>query len=92
MLRGLLSFQDPIGILNFSWFTFFLTFVVWFNYAPFVMVIRKNLHLMVAPVKAISFCTLVLRKATKMFKESSARVFESVLWVGASYPSITVEV
>lgn len=89
MLRELLSFRHPYRILDFDWFAIFLTLVGWF---PFVTVIHENLYLMVAPVKAISFCNLVLRKATKMFEESSARVFESVPLIGTSYDSITVAV
>ncbi len=60
MLRGLLSFRGPYRILNFSWFAFFLTFVVWFNYAPFTSVIREDLHLTVAQARTISLCNLAL--------------------------------
>jgi NNP family nitrate/nitrite transporter-like MFS transporter len=60
MLRGLLSFRGPYRILNFSWFAFFLTFVVWFNYAPFTTVIREDLHLTVAQTRTISLCNLAL--------------------------------
>lgn len=60
MLRGLLSFRGPYRILNFSWFAFFLTFVVWFNYAPFTTVIREDLHLTVAQARTISLCNLAL--------------------------------
>lgn len=60
MLRGLLSFRGPCRILNFSWFAFFLTFLVWFNYAPFTSVIREDLQLTVAQVRTISLCNLAL--------------------------------
>ncbi len=60
MLRGLLSFRGPYRILNFSWFAFFLTFLVWFNYAPFTSVIREDLHLTVAQSRTISLCNLAL--------------------------------
>lgn len=60
MLRGLLSFRGPYRILNFSWFAFFLTFVVWFNYAPFTTVIREDLNLTVAQARTISLCNLAL--------------------------------
>ena len=60
MLRGLLSFRGPYRILNFSWFAFFLTFLVWFNYAPFTSVIREDLQLTVAQVRTISLCNLAL--------------------------------
>ena len=60
MLRGLLSFRGPYRILNFSWFAFFLTFLVWFNYAPFTSVIREDLHLTVGQARTISLCNLAL--------------------------------
>jgi NNP family nitrate/nitrite transporter-like MFS transporter len=60
MLRGLLSFRGPYRILNFAWFAFFLTFVVWFNYAPFTTVIREEFHLTVAQARTISLCNLAL--------------------------------
>jgi NNP family nitrate/nitrite transporter-like MFS transporter len=60
MLRGLLTFRGPYRILNFAWFAFFLTFVVWFNYAPFTTVIREDLHLTVAQARTIGLCNLAL--------------------------------
>lgn len=60
MLRGLLSFSGRFRILNLSWFAFFLTFVVWFNYAPFTSVVREDLHLTVAQARTISLCNLAL--------------------------------
>ncbi|MER3477593.1 MAG: MFS transporter, partial [Leptolyngbya sp. ERB_1_2] len=60
MLRGLLSFRGSYRILNFAWFAFFLTFVVWFNYAPFSTVIREDLHLTVAQARTIGLCNLAL--------------------------------
>lgn len=60
MLRGLLSFRGPYRTLNFAWFAFFLTFVIWFNYAPFATVIREDLHLTVAQSRTIGLCNLAL--------------------------------
>jgi len=60
MMRGLLSFRGPYRILNFSWFAFFLTFLVWFNYAPFATVIKADLGLTVAQSRTISLCNLAL--------------------------------
>ncbi len=60
MLRGLLSFRDRYRILNYAWCAFFLTFVVWFNYAPFATAIREELHLTLAQSRTISLCNLAL--------------------------------
>ncbi len=60
MMRGLLSFRGPYRILNLSWFAFFLTFVVWFNYAPFATVIREEFQLSVGQSRTIGLCNLAL--------------------------------
>ena len=60
MLRGLLSFRGSYRILNFAWFAFFLTFLVWFNYAPFASVIREEFHLTVGQSRTIGLCNLAL--------------------------------
>ncbi len=35
MKMNVLSFKDNIRVLHFTWFAFFLSFVMWFNLAPF---------------------------------------------------------
>ncbi len=60
MLQGLLSFRGPFRILNLSWFAFFLTFVVWFNYAPFSTTVQHDLGLTVSQARIISLCNLAL--------------------------------
>ncbi|MEC9340100.1 MAG: NarK family nitrate/nitrite MFS transporter [Pseudomonadota bacterium] len=42
---NLLSFSGPARILHFTWFAFFLSFVVWFNHAPLMVSIRETLGL-----------------------------------------------
>lgn len=42
---NLLSFSGPTRILHFTWFAFFLSFVVWFNHAPLMVSIRETLGL-----------------------------------------------
>ena len=34
-VASLLSFTGRHRVLHLTWFAFFLTFVVWFNFAPF---------------------------------------------------------
>lgn len=60
MLRGLLSFSGRYRILNLSWFAFFLTFVVWFNFAPFTTTVQHDFGLTVGQVRTISLCNLAL--------------------------------
>jgi MFS transporter, NNP family, nitrate/nitrite transporter len=61
MLKGLLSFQGRYRTLHLTWFAFFLTFVNWFNFAPFASVIGKELGLDYATqIKTIGICNLAL--------------------------------
>ena len=60
MLKGLLSFQGRYRILHLTWFAFFLTFVCWFNFAPFGTTIEKQLGLEDAQIKTLLICNLAL--------------------------------
>ncbi|MFB8789608.1 MAG: NarK family nitrate/nitrite MFS transporter [Potamolinea sp.] len=60
MLKGLLSFSDRYKILHLSWFAFFLTFVCWFNFAPFATTIAKELSITPEQIKTLLICNLAL--------------------------------
>jgi NNP family nitrate/nitrite transporter-like MFS transporter len=60
MLKGLLSFNGRYRILHLTWFAFFLTFVCWFNFAPFASIIGKELHFTEAQVKTLLICNLAI--------------------------------
>jgi MFS transporter, NNP family, nitrate/nitrite transporter len=60
MLKGLLSFTGSYRILHLTWFAFFLTFMCWFNFAPFASVIGKELSLDKAQISTIAICNLAL--------------------------------
>jgi MFS transporter, NNP family, nitrate/nitrite transporter len=61
MLKGLFSFQGRYRILHLTWFAFFLTFVCWFNFAPFSTTIGKELGLDYATqIKVLGICNLAL--------------------------------
>ncbi len=60
MLKGLLSFKGSYRTLHLTWFAFFLTFVCWFNFAPFASVIGKELNLEEAQIKTILICNLAI--------------------------------
>ncbi|MBR8833999.1 MAG: NarK family nitrate/nitrite MFS transporter [Stigonema ocellatum SAG 48.90 = DSM 106950] len=60
MLKGLFSFHNRYRILHLTWFAFFLTFVCWFNFAPFATTIGKELHLAPEQVKTLGICNLAL--------------------------------
>ena len=60
MLKGFFSFNGRYRILHLTWFAFFLTFVCWFNFAPFATTIGKQLHLAPEQIKTLGICNLAL--------------------------------
>jgi MFS transporter, NNP family, nitrate/nitrite transporter len=60
MLKKLFTFTGSYRILHLTWFAFFLTFMCWFNFAPFASIIGKELHLDEAQIKTIGICNLAL--------------------------------
>jgi NNP family nitrate/nitrite transporter-like MFS transporter len=60
MLKGLLSFHSRYRILHLSWVAFFLTFVCWFNFAPFATTIQKDLGITPDQIKVLLICNLAL--------------------------------
>ncbi|MBW4587649.1 NarK family nitrate/nitrite MFS transporter [Aetokthonos hydrillicola Thurmond2011] len=60
MLKGLLSFHGRYRILHLSWFAFFLTFVCWFNFAPFATTIGRELGLADSQIKTLGICNIAL--------------------------------
>ena len=60
MLLEMWSLKGRYKILHLTWFAFFLTFVCWFNFAPFATTIGKDLHLEDAQIKTLLICNLAL--------------------------------
>jgi MFS transporter, NNP family, nitrate/nitrite transporter len=61
MIKGLLSFQGRYRILHLTWFAFFLTFICWFNFAPFATTIAKELGFQgETQIKILGICNLAL--------------------------------
>ncbi|HIK04702.1 MAG TPA: NarK family nitrate/nitrite MFS transporter [Trichormus sp. M33_DOE_039] len=60
MLKELFSIRDRYRILHQTWFAFFLTFVCWFNFAPFATTIGKQLQLAPEQIKTLGICNLAL--------------------------------
>lgn len=60
MLLEMWSLKGRYKILHLTWFAFFLTFVCWFNFAPFATTIGKDLHLEEAQIKTLLICNLAL--------------------------------
>lgn len=60
MLKEIWKLRGRYKILHMSWFAFFLTFVCWFNFAPFATTIGKDLGLTPEQIKTLAICNLAL--------------------------------
>ena len=50
---NLFSFQGKMKTLHLSWMAFFITFVVWFNFAPLLQAVKASLGLTTAEIKTL---------------------------------------
>jgi NNP family nitrate/nitrite transporter-like MFS transporter len=57
---NLISFQGRYRILHLTWFAFFLTFVIWFNFAPLATTIKEQMGLTEDQIRTIGICNVAL--------------------------------
>lgn len=57
---SLFSFQGKMKILHLSWIAFFLTFVVWFNFAPLLQMVKESLGLSTEEIKTLLILNVAL--------------------------------
>jgi len=58
---NLFAFGDPkIKTLHFTWFAFFLTFMVWFNHAPLLVFMKEAFDMTSQQVKALMILNVAL--------------------------------
>jgi NNP family nitrate/nitrite transporter-like MFS transporter len=57
---NLLSFSGNIKILHMTWMAFFISFVVWFNHAPLMLMIAKTLGMTESQIKTILILNVAL--------------------------------
>jgi len=57
---NLLSFTDNIKILHLTWVAFFITFFVWFNHAPLLVVIQESLGFTDQQIKTLLILNVAL--------------------------------
>lgn len=53
-------FSTRYRILHLTWIAFFLSFLVWFSFAPFAIVIQNDLGLTPEQLKTLAICNLAL--------------------------------
>ncbi|CAM3040731.1 NarK family nitrate/nitrite MFS transporter [Vibrio mytili] len=57
---NLLSFTGKMKILHLSWMAFFITFVVWFNFAPMLQMVKESLGLSSQEIKTLLILNVAL--------------------------------
>ncbi|HWJ60964.1 MAG TPA: NarK family nitrate/nitrite MFS transporter [Acidimicrobiales bacterium] len=60
LLRGVFRAGPATRTLHLTWFAFFTTFVVWFNFAPFATTIGDQFHLTKGQLVTLGLCNLAL--------------------------------
>jgi NNP family nitrate/nitrite transporter-like MFS transporter len=93
MLQGLFLWRDRSRILHQTWFAFFLTFVCWFNFAPFATTIGKELHLSPEQIKTLGICNLALTIPARLIigmllDQFGPRITYSLLLIFAAIPCL----
>ena len=87
----LLSLQGKTKILHMSWLAFFISFVIWFNHAPLMMLIKQDLGLSDAEVEIILILNMALTIPARVIiglvvDHFGARISYSVLLAACSVP------
>lgn len=66
-IGSLWSFGGRHRVLHLTWFAFFLTFVVWFNFAPFAATIGDQFELSRAELVTLALCNVALTVPARVF-------------------------
>lgn len=97
MLRGLLSFRGRYRILHMTWFAFFLTFVVWFNFAPLATAIQEEFGFDAGQIRTLAICNVALTVPARviigmLLDRFGPRVTFSGILIYAAIPCLTFSI
>ncbi|MBW4542190.1 MAG: NarK family nitrate/nitrite MFS transporter [Myxacorys chilensis ATA2-1-KO14] len=92
-MAGIWSFSGRYRILHFTWFAFFLTFVVWFNFAPLATLVKAELGLTDPQMRTIAICNVALTVPARIIigmilDRFGPRITYSCLLIYAAIPCI----
>ncbi|MEA5471976.1 MFS transporter [Spirulina sp. 06S082] len=81
-------------ILHLTWFAFFLSFVVWFNFAPFSTAIQADFGLEIGQIRTIAICNVALTVPARiiigmLLDKYGPRITYSLLLIYAAIPCLT---
>lgn len=87
----LLSLQGKTKVLHMSWMAFFISFVIWFNHAPLMMLIKQDVGISDADVEIILLLNVALTIPARVIigmivDRFGAKISYSVLLAACSVP------
>lgn len=93
MLGEMWSLKGRYKILHMTWFAFFLSFVVWFNLAPFATAIQSEFGLEAGQIRTIAICNVALTVPARvvigmLLDRYGPRLTYSLLLIYAAIPCI----
>ncbi|WP_030006525.1 MFS transporter [Picosynechococcus sp. NKBG042902] len=93
MLGEMWSFNGRYKILHMTWFAFFLSFVVWFNFPPFATTIAQDFGLDNAQLGTIGLCNVALTVPARiiigmLLDKYGPRLTYSLLLIYAAVPCL----
>ncbi len=86
---NLLSFSGNIRILHLTWLAFFISFMMWFNHAPLMLIIAETLHMSKDEIKTILILNVALTIPARIVigilvdKFGPKRTFSTLLALGS---------
>ncbi len=88
---NIFSFKGKMKILHLSWMAFFITFFVWFNFAPLLMSVKESLGLTSAQIKTLLILNVALTIPARVIvgmltDKYGPRIVYSVLLAVCSVP------
>jgi MFS transporter, NNP family, nitrate/nitrite transporter len=92
-VTGLVRFTGRHRVLHLTWFAFFLTFVVWFSFAPLAGIIGGELGLDGSQLTVLALCNVALTVPARVLigmaldRWGPRRVYASIL-VYAAFPTV----
>ncbi|NMG60918.1 MFS transporter [Geitlerinema sp. P-1104] len=94
MLSKIFSFSGRTRILHLTWFAFFLSFVVWFNFAPFATTIQQDFGLTTGQIRTLGICNVALTVPARiligmLLDRFGPRLTYSMLLIYAAIPCLT---
>ncbi|NES17788.1 MAG: MFS transporter [Symploca sp. SIO3E6] len=81
-------------MLHLTWFAFFLSFVVWFNFAPLATAVKEDFGLEIGQVRTIAICNVALTVPARiiigmLLDKYGPRITYSLLLMYAAIPCIS---